>query len=169
MTDQQSHHTLTRSEIQKLQHDVMIIKNDLKILNERSEFQLRMERLDFALQHVEMNSFNYYDKEHKKVNSSVLVRNIIFWWRRGVNACSTLQPNSGSMRMKPSIDEMPHMRQAFRDRLVGQLHELTGGTYLDLYCLFNPFATFNRLTNFLSVRPRLEYNQDNDEYWLFYE
>ena len=33
------------------------------------------------------------------------------------------------MRMKPSIDEMPHMRQAFRDRLVGQLHELTGGMY----------------------------------------
>ena len=80
----------TSNEIQKLRHDVMTIKNDLKVLNERMDFQLRMERLDFALKNVELNSFNYYDKEHKKVNSSVLVRNIIFWWRRGVNAVSSV-------------------------------------------------------------------------------
>lgn len=88
----------TSNEIQKLRHDVMTIKNDLKVLNERMDFQLRMERLDFALKNVELNSFNYYDKEHKKVNSSVLVRNIIFWWRRGVNAVSSVVCRQSSGR-----------------------------------------------------------------------
>jgi hypothetical protein len=122
------------------------VLEELHEIRQTIEFQTRMQRLDFALEHTDLNDFEYFPDPftNQLASSKHLVKQVLMTWRCG--KCCRLPVNAGAMKRRPIAMEetMKETRQAFREKLFKQLFELTG------------------------VKPRLEYKSEIDGFLVYY-
>jgi hypothetical protein len=138
-------------QILRLEQVLIVAENSQTVLEELHairqtiEFQTKMQRLDFAVEHTDINDFEYFPDPftNQLASSKHLVKQVLMAWRCG--KCCRLPVDAGAMKWRPiAIQETLDTRQTFRERLCKQLFELTG------------------------VKPRLEYKSEKDGFLVYY-